>query len=84
MGSIFSIWPNTNEKLVGIKVKSLVNAVMAIYGPRTTAILYNPDVDKVQEITLINGKWILSRDVLQIKEKTNMFSPCNLRAVTEN
>lgn len=48
VGSIFSIWPHDENKLIGTKIGAQVNAVFAVYGPRTTAILYNPEVDKVQ------------------------------------
>lgn len=42
VGSIFSIWPVDEKKLIGTKVKSQVNAMLAVYGPRTTVVLYNP------------------------------------------
>lgn len=48
VGSIFSIWPHTENNIIGSKIGSQVNAVFAVYGPRTTVILYNPEVDKVQ------------------------------------
>lgn len=48
VGSIFSIWPHDENKIIGKKIGSQVNAILAIYGPRTTAVLYNPEVDKVQ------------------------------------
>ena len=58
--------------------------MLAVYGPRTTALLYNHQANKVQEITLINDKWVLSHENLTIKPQTKMFSPGNLRAVTEH
>ncbi len=60
------------------------NAILAIYGPRTTVIIWNPEVDKVQELTLIDGNWILSHEHCVIKEKTNIFSPGNLRSASDN
>lgn len=48
VGSIFSIWPTNESQLIGSKLNIQINAVLAVYGPRTTAILYNPEVDKVQ------------------------------------
>lgn len=60
VGSIFSVWPTDSNKLIGSKVKTQVNALLSIYGPRTTVILYNSEANKVQELTLIEGKWILS------------------------
>lgn len=62
-----------------------MNAILAVYGPRTTVILWNPEVQKVQELTLIDRKkWILSHEHLAIKTTAKIFSPGNLRAVTEN
>jgi sedoheptulose-bisphosphatase len=65
-------------------VGSQENAILAIYGPRTTAILYNPEVGKVQELTLIDEVWMLSRENCVIKPKTNLFSPGNARSASEN
>jgi fructose-1,6-bisphosphatase len=48
VGSIFSIWPHDKNKIIGTKLKNQANAILAVYGPRTTAFLYNPEVDKVQ------------------------------------
>ena len=67
VGSIFSIWPNNPHQLIGDKLNTQVNAVLAVYGPRTTVILYNKEVDKVQELTLIEDKWMLSHEHLVIK-----------------
>lgn len=85
VGSIFSIWPYNGNKLIGSKVKEQVNAVLAIYGPRTTAIFWNPEVNKVQELTLIKSRtWIVSHRGIQIKPDTKMFSPGNLRATSDH
>lgn len=48
VGTIISIWPHDENKLIGKKIGSQTNAMLAIYGPRTTVILYNPEVEKVQ------------------------------------
>ena len=53
IGSIYSIWPTNEKKLIGEKLGAQANAVLVIYGPRTTAILYNACQNKVQELTLI-------------------------------
>lgn len=42
VGSIFSLWKHSPNGLIGSKLNSQINAVLAIYGPRTTVILYNP------------------------------------------
>jgi sedoheptulose-bisphosphatase len=41
VGSIFAIWPKTPKKLIGEPLSNQVNAVISLYGPRTTVILYN-------------------------------------------
>lgn len=84
IGSIYSIWPTNEKKLIGEKLGGQVNAVLVIYGPRTTAILYNANQQKVQELTLVEKDWIISHDHLVIKEKTKIFSPGNLRCASEN
>jgi sedoheptulose-bisphosphatase len=84
IGSIYSIWRTDERRLIGSKLADQVNAVIVIYGPRTTALIYNTHVNKVQELTLIEKEWIVSHEHLVIKEKSKMFSPGNLRAVTEN
>lgn len=48
IGSIFSIWRTGPHNLIGNKVKDQVNAVITIYGSRTTAIYYNEAENKVQ------------------------------------
>ena len=60
IGSIFSIWKTGPNRLIGDKLSSQVNAMITIYGPRTTAIFYNSHFDKVQELTLIEKEWIVS------------------------
>lgn len=51
-----------------------------MYGPRTTLIYYNDAEDAVNELTLTNGEWVLSKSKLKIDSKGKMFSPGNLRA----
>ena len=41
IGSIFSIWKTTPTNLIGSKLGDQVNAVITVYGPRTTALIYN-------------------------------------------
>ena len=84
IGSIFSIWKTGPNRLIGNKLRDQVNAVISIFGPRTTCVYYNSEADKVQELTAIDNSWIISHDHLVIKEKTNIFSPGNLRAASDN
>lgn len=41
IGSIFSIWKTNPNKLIGDTLRTQVNAIITIFGPRTTAIYYN-------------------------------------------
>ena len=84
IGSIYSVWPATEKKLIGEKLGAQANAVLVVYGPRTTAIVYNAKADKVQELTLVENDWIISHDQLIIKDKTKIFSPGNLRCASEH
>jgi fructose-1,6-bisphosphatase len=68
--------------LIGTKLRDQANAVISIFGPRTTAIYYNSVDKKVQELTAVDDYWIISHDHLMIKEKTNIFSPGNLRSAS--
>jgi sedoheptulose-bisphosphatase len=85
IGSIFSIW-NANRSFTepNFKLRDQANAVITIFGPRTTAVFYNAAAEKVQEVTLIDDHWIISHDHCIIKEKTNIFSPGNLRSASDN
>lgn len=60
IGSIFSIWKTDPNNLVGKTLGDQVNAVITVYGPRTTALIYNPARKIVQELTLIEKDWIVS------------------------
>lgn len=90
IGSIFSIWRTTPSKLLGESLRTQVNAVIAIFGPRTTAIYFNEKAGKVQELTALEGvkgeesAWIVSHDHLVVKPETKIFSPGNLRAASDN
>lgn len=84
IGSIFSIWRTDPSNLVGKTLGDQVNAVITVYGPRTTALIYNSSRKIVQELTLIEKEWVISHEHLVIKPKSKMFSPGNLRAVNEN
>ncbi len=87
VGSIFAIWPNKN-KLIGVKGREILGALIAVYGPRTSLLLYNHRLRQVDEYRLVKKEgresWKLSREKLSIKETTHLFAPGNLRATTEN
>jgi len=69
VGSIFAIW-NTKD-IQGKKARdTLVGAAMAIYGTRTTLIIYNAQIDQVEELTLMpvgnKKKWIVTNPKLTL------------------
>lgn len=84
IGSIFSIWKVTEKKLIGQKLGDQCNAVLVVFGPRTTAICYCEHQEKVQEYTMFENHWIISHDHLTIQPKAKIFSPGNTRCVSEN
>jgi len=48
IGSIFAIWKKDTNRLIGSKIAdSFVRGVIVVYGPRTTAIIYNDQVKSV-------------------------------------
>jgi fructose-1,6-bisphosphatase len=67
VGSIFSIWKAAPNHLIGDDLRSQVNGILAIYGPRTTVLFYNEKLDKVQELTLIKDTWVTSYEHLMMK-----------------
>lgn len=85
IGSIFAVWTLDDKKLIGSKLSdTLVTSILVIYGPRTTAIIYNDKEKAVQEVTLIKKKWIMTETKLEIAETALIFSPGNLRAASEH
>lgn len=84
VGSIYSVWPALENNLIGQKLETQVNALLAIYGPRTTVTFLDLLDNHVKELTLVEDKWILSHNHLVIKPDTKIFSPGNLRAGSEN
>ena len=38
----------------------------------------------VQELTLLEGKWVLTKDEMTIPRNKKIFAPANLRASVEN
>merc|ERR1719183_500099 len=60
-----------------------VASIVVLYGPRTTALVACDD--GVYEFTCGAGnKWFASREKIQIKQDSKIFSPANLRACQED
>lgn len=53
VASIFGIWKS--KSINGLKGSDMVGSLVAIYGARTTLIVYNMQNKKVEELTLIKS-----------------------------
>eukprot|EP00128_Syssomonas_multiformis_P007317 Colp12_sorted_trinity150504_noHs@11860 len=81
VGSIFGVWPGS--KLIGRKGSEQVASVVALYGPRATAVVaIRPN--HVIELTLADSEWLVSRGSLQVAPEGKIFAPGNLRATADN
>lgn len=81
VGTIVGIWDRATG-LIGATGRDQVMSLVTMYGPRTTAFATLDD--GVYEFTLGPGRrWICSRDKLQVKPDSKIFSPANLRAAQE-
>jgi fructose-1,6-bisphosphatase len=84
IGSSFGIWETKDIK--GLTGRKLICAVIAIYGSRTSLLMYNTRTQKVEELSLLrigeNEKWFVSQKHLQIKPKAKLFASA-LRACYE-
>eukprot|EP00966_Prymnesium_polylepis_P094897 2197447-Prymnesium_polylepis.2 len=79
VGTIIGIWP-ASTGILGAMGRDQVAAMVANYGPRTTAFVTLDD--GVYEFTLgVGGRdgWLCSRERVQIKKQSKIFSPANLR-----
>jgi len=82
VGTIVGIWDKTTGML-GATGRDQVTSIVVLYGPRTTALVVCDD--GVYEFTCGAGnKWFASRERIQIKEESKIFSPANLRACQED
>jgi len=82
VGTIVGIWDKTTGML-GATGRDQVTSIVVLYGPRTTALVVCDD--GVYEFTCGAGnKWFASRERIQIKEDSKIFSPANLRACQED
>jgi len=92
VGTIVGVWPKSTG-LIGATGRDQVTSLVALYGPRTTVLVALDD--GTYEFTygctpdgcmLDNGEfypWICSRNDIQIRKESKIFSPANLRAAQE-
>lgn len=100
VGSIFAIWKRKeglgdDDHMLGFTGKDVIGAVLASYGSRTVAVVYNTIKNRVDEVGLHRRPakdpnseaywaWIDQRKNIQIKPKTKIFSPGNIKAAALN
>lgn len=77
VGSIFGIW--STKDLQGIKARDhFVGSAIAIYGTRTTIIIYNAQNNQVEELTLMpignKKKWIVTNPKVTLAAQAKLFS----------
>jgi len=81
IGSIFGVYEG--KDFVGQKGDNQLFSAYAVYGPRTTfAITFGKGVYIFSLNTI--GDFVLTHDNPRVAEVSKIFSPGNLRAVTEN
>ena len=78
VASIFGIWKSRD--IEGSTGRDLVGAACAVYGSRTSIILYNSQSKKVDELTLLEvknqEKWVVTQPSITISQgKASLFSP---------
>lgn len=78
VASIFGIWQS--REIEGSTGKDLVGAACAVYGSRTSIILFNSQSKRVEELTLLevknNEKWVVTQPHIVINTgKASLFSP---------
>jgi len=77
VASLFAIWGQ--KEIDGLTGRDLVGAALAVYGSRTTIVLYNAQSKKVEELTLLrmgkNERWIVTTPDLKIQPDAKLFAP---------
>merc|ERR1719453_1468259 len=81
VGTMVGVWDKTTG-MIGATGRDQVTSVVVLYGPRTTALVACDD--GVYEFTCGEGsQWLASKEKIQIKEESKIFSPANLRAAQD-
>jgi fructose-1,6-bisphosphatase len=87
VGSIFGIWPNGD--LNGRCGRSMVGAALAVYGSRTTIIVYNTNKNLVEEWTLRVDEhdkeyWTKTKERIKVSRTAKYFAPANSKAILDH
>jgi len=81
VGTMIGIW-DKKTGMLGATGRDQVTSIIVLYGPRTTALVACDD--GVYEFTCGAGnQWIASRERIQIKKDSKIFSPANMRAAQD-
>jgi len=83
VGTIIGVWP-ASTGIIGATGRDQATSIVALYGPRTTVFIALDD--GLYEFTYgANGVdgWLCSRERIEIKKDSKIFSPANLRAAQE-
>ena len=63
VASVFAIWESQGD-LNGLTGRNMVGAALAVYGSRTTIVLYNTQSSHIEELTLLKmgnkERWIVT------------------------
>ena len=85
VASVFAIWDSKGE-LNGLTGRNMVGSALAVYGSRTTIVLYNTQSGRVEELTLLKmgtkERWIVTTPDLKIGPDAKLFAPA-LRSAYE-
>lgn len=84
VGTIIGIWP-ASTGIVGATGRDQVTSIVALYGPRTTALVALDD--GVYEFTYGAGGvdgWVCSKERIQIRPESKIYSPGNMRLAEED
>ena len=78
VASVFAIWESQGN-LDGMTGREMMGAALAVYGSRTTIILYNTQNKRVEELTLLKmgtkERWIVTNPELKIGADAKIFAP---------
>ena len=77
VASVFAIWESCGQ-LNGLTGRDLVGSALAVYGSRTTIILYNTQNKKVEELTLLKmgskERWMVTNPDQKIAPDAKLFA----------
>merc|ERR1711966_21355 len=81
VGTMIGIW-DKKTGMLGATGRDQVTSIVVLYGPRTTALVAMDD--GVYEFTCGEGnKWFASREKIEIKKDSKIFSPANMRSAQD-